>query len=91
MTAKRKRIEALEAQRRDWEAAHPPAAQRLGITLEEMQGKTAAELTELYRQKGGKFAPVGAMPGPDEMTHPDTVAAMTAPQLVRLYFQWGQP
>lgn len=91
MTAKRKRLEALEEQRRTWEAAHPPAAERLNITLEEMQGKTAAELFELWRQKGGKFAPVGAMPGPDEMIHPDTLNAMTAPELARLYFQMDKP
>ncbi|CAM3623123.1 hypothetical protein [Deinococcus frigens] len=87
MTAKRKRLEALEARARAWKVAHPPAFKGPVITPEEMQGKTADELADLYRQRGGKFAPPGQMPRPGEMIHPDTMNAMTAPELVRLYFQ----
>lgn len=88
MTAKRKRLEALEEQRRTWEAAHPPAVAGLPtITPQELSGKTAEELADLYLRDGGKFAPPGEMPRSGEVIHPDTLNAMTAPELVRLYFQ----
>lgn len=106
MTAKKRRLESLEARARAWEAAHVPTVELSGFlfavldTVEGEAGPDAAaqvgrcivegQAVRVLSALEGKTAAQLGVIGQRAGLPVGDFAGMTAPELARLCVQWGQ-